>query len=194
MAPTSSAAATPDTLTTTIADRWRVVIVEGIVLLILGSAAILVPILASIAATIFFGSLLLVSGAVGLTSTLRVGRGTGFPWSLLSALLAVAAGVLLLWWPVQGTLSLTTVLIAFLLVEGVLTILYALDHRRALTGRWGWVLASGVVDIGLGVLLLIGLPGTALWALGLLVGIDMLFGGWSLIFMALQAHKAAVHA
>lgn len=169
-------------------------LIEGIALLILGTLAILVPVAASVVATIFFGSLLLVSGAVGLFSTLRARRMPGFAWSLLSALVALAAGMLLLWWPLQGTLSLTAVLIAFLLVEGTVTILYALDHRRALTSRWGWMLASGIVDVGLGVLLLVGLPGTALWALGLLVGIDMIFGGWALIFIAVQARNAATPA
>lgn len=172
-------------------DHWVLFLVEGIALVILGSLAILVPVLASVVATIFFGSLLLVGGAIGLFSTLRARRAPGFAWSLLSALVALAAGVLLLWWPVQGTLSLTAVLIAFLLVEGAFTILYALDHRRALTSRWGWILASGIVDVGLGVLLLLGLPGTALWALGLLVGIDMIFGGWAMIFMAVHARKAS---
>jgi uncharacterized membrane protein HdeD (DUF308 family) len=68
--------------------------------------------------------------------------------------------------------------------------MYALEHKSALSGRWGWMLASGVVDVFLGLLLLIGLPGTALWALGLLVGINLLFGGWALILMALHARPA----
>jgi uncharacterized membrane protein HdeD (DUF308 family) len=97
-------------------------------------------------------------------------------------------------WPVQGTLSLTAVLIAFLLVEGALTIMYALEHRSRPSGRWGWMLASGILDLLLGILLLAGLPGTALWALGLLIGINMLFGGWALVFMALHARPAAAAA
>ncbi|HTT40261.1 MAG TPA: DUF308 domain-containing protein [Burkholderiales bacterium] len=180
----------PYALTGVLGAHWVLFLTEGIALLVLGSLAILVPVVASVAATIFFGSLLLISGAVGTFSTLRAGRMPGFAWSLLSALVALAAGALLLWWPVQGTLSLTAVLIAFLLVDGTLTILYALDHRRALSGRWGWMLGSGILGIGLGVLLLVGLPGTALWALGLLVGIDMIFGGWALTLMSLQARHA----
>jgi uncharacterized membrane protein HdeD (DUF308 family) len=86
------------------------------------------------------------------------------------------------------------VLIAFLFVEGIVTILYALEHRAAISGRWGWMLASGIIDVGLGVLLLAGLPGTALWALGLLVGINLLFGGWALILMALDARPTAAGA
>jgi uncharacterized membrane protein HdeD (DUF308 family) len=74
---------------------------------------------------------------------------------------------------------------------GIVTILYALEHRNALTGRWGWMIASGILDIGLGALLLMGLPGTARWALGLLLGINLIFGGWALIFMALHARPTS---
>jgi uncharacterized membrane protein HdeD (DUF308 family) len=147
------------------------------------------PALASLAATVLFGWLLLLSGIVGLISTIRARRAPGTAWSFVSALLAIAAGAVLLWLPLQGTLSLTAVLIAFLLVEGVVSIFYALEHRKGPTGRWGWMLASGIVDLVLGVMLFSGLPGTALWALGLLVGINLLFGGWALIFMALHARS-----
>jgi uncharacterized membrane protein HdeD (DUF308 family) len=167
---------------------------EGIVLVILGILAVLAPAIASVAATVFFGWILLISGVAGLITTLRGRQLPGFWWSLLSALVGIAAGALLLGWPLQGTVSLTAVLIAFLFIEGIVTILYALEHRSALSGRWGWVLASGIIDVGLGVLLLAGLPGTALWALGLLVGINMLFGGWALIVMALHARSAAAGA
>jgi uncharacterized membrane protein HdeD (DUF308 family) len=159
---------------------------EGILLSTLGVIAVLVPAIASVAATIFFGWLLLISGVVGLFTTFR-GRGLpGFWWSLLSAIVGIVAGVLLLGWPVQGVFSLTSVLIAFLLVEGAVTIFYALEHRAGLS-RWGIMLASGIVDLILGLILFAGLPGTAMWALGLLIGINMFFGGWSLILMALSA-------
>jgi uncharacterized membrane protein HdeD (DUF308 family) len=171
--------------------HWGLFLFEGIVLLILGTLAVLAPVIASVAAAVFFGWLLLISGIVGLFTTFRARRAPGFWWALLSALLGIIAGGLLLVWPLQGTLSLTAVLIAFLFIEGVVSIMYALEHRSALSGRWGWVLASGILDVALGLFLFLGLPGTALWALGLLIGINMLFGGWSLIFMALHARPRA---
>ena len=167
--------------------HWVLFLTEGIVLVILGILALLAPVIASVAATVLFGWLLLLSGILGLVATLRARNAPGFWWSLVSAVVGIVAGVLLLGWPVLGTFSLTAVLIAFLLAEGVVSILYALEHRNALSGRWGWMLASGIVDVILGVLLFIGLPGTALWALGLLLGINLIFGGWALIFMALHA-------
>jgi uncharacterized membrane protein HdeD (DUF308 family) len=113
----------------------------------------------------------------------------GFWWALLSAIIAIAAGVVLLLWPISGTLSLTLVLIAFFIVEGIATLMYAIDHRAQLSSRWGWMLFSGIVDLILAGIIFAGLPGTAAWALGLLVGINMLFGGTAMIGMALAARN-----
>jgi uncharacterized membrane protein HdeD (DUF308 family) len=176
-------------VTAAIHRHWGLFLLEGIVLIVLGTLAILVPAVASLAATLFFGWILLFSGLVGLFATLRARHAPGFGWSLFSAITGILAGAVLLWMPVQGTLSLTTVLIVFLIVEGVVSIFYALDHRKSSTGRWGWMLASGVIDVFLGIILLAGLPGTAMWALGLIVGINMLFGGWSLVLIALHARS-----
>jgi uncharacterized membrane protein HdeD (DUF308 family) len=172
-------------------QHWALFLTEGILLVVLGILAVLAPVIASLAATVFFGWILLLSGIMGLVTTFRARHAPGFWWSLLSALVGIVAGALLLVWPTQGTLSLTVVLIAFLLVEGVVSIMYGLEHRTGLSGRWGWMLASGVVDVVLGVLLLLGLPSTALWALGLLLGLNLLFGGWALILMALHARPTA---
>jgi uncharacterized membrane protein HdeD (DUF308 family) len=169
--------------------HWGLFLFEGIVLIVLGTLAVFVPAVASVAATIVFGWILLLSGVVGLVATFRAQGSPGFAWSLLSAVLGIAAGVILLAMPVQGALPLTAVLIAFLLVEGVATVLFALEHRKGSSGRWSWMLTSGIVDLVLGIILLAGLPGTAVWALGLLIGINMIFGGWSLVWMALHARS-----
>jgi len=169
--------------------HWGLFLFEGIVLIVLGTLAVLVPAVASVAATVVFGWILLISGLVGLVATFRAQGSPGFVWSLISALLGIAAGVILLSMPVQGALTLTAVLIAFLLVEGLATVLFALEHRKGSSGRWSWVLTSGIVDLVLGLMLLAGLPGTAVWALGLLIGINMIFGGWSLVWMALHARS-----
>ena len=168
----------------TLRHHWQLFLIEGIALVILGLLAIMAPAFASLAATIFFGWLLLISGAIGLIATFRARQAPGFVWALLSALLALAAGALLLAAPLQGVFTLTAVLITFLILEGVLSIAYALEHRSGRSGRWGWMLASGVLDLMLGAILFAGLPGDASWALGLLIGINLVFGGWSLIAMA----------
>jgi uncharacterized membrane protein HdeD (DUF308 family) len=176
----------------TIKEHWVLFLIEGLVLVVLGLAAILVPVLATITFTIFIGWLFLISGVVGLATTLWMHqRVPGFWWSLLSALIGIAAGVLLLVWPITGSLSLTLVLSAFFIVEGVASIMYAIEHRNQLSGRWGWMLVSGIVDLVLAGIIIAGLPGTAFWALGLLVGINLLFGGVALIGMAFAARQAA---
>jgi uncharacterized membrane protein HdeD (DUF308 family) len=90
---------------------------------------------------------------------------------------------------VQGTLTLTIVVGAYFLAEGVTTIMYALEHRRELSKRWSWLLVSGIMDLLIAAIIIAGLPGSAEWAIGLLVGINLLFGGASLIGMALAVRK-----
>jgi uncharacterized membrane protein HdeD (DUF308 family) len=170
-------------------EHWGLFLAEGIILVILGIAAIIVPVIATLAATLVIGWLFLISGIVGLVTTFWMRHAPGFWWALVSAIIGIAAGVVLLGWPVSGVLSLTLVLIAFFVIEGIATIMYAIDHRNQLSGQWGWMLLSGIIDLILAGIIFAGLPGTAEWALGLLVGINMLFGGAALIAMALAARK-----
>ena len=172
-------------------EHWKAFLIEGIVLAILGLAAIIVPQLASLAVTIYLGWMFLVMGILGLVMTFWARGMPGFWWSLISAILAIAAGVILLARPIQGVLTLTIVLGVFFLAEGVATIMYALEHRRELSGRWSWLVVSGAVDIIISGLIITGLPSSAEWAIGLLVGINLLFGGATLIGMALAARNAA---
>jgi uncharacterized membrane protein HdeD (DUF308 family) len=174
-----------------IREHWVLFLIEGIVLVVLGILAILVPPLATITFTLFLGWLFLISGIMGLITTFWARHSPGFWWSLLSAVLAIAAGIVLLIEPLRGAITLTLLLIVFFIIEGVLSIMYAFEHKKELSGRWGWMLASGIIDLILAGIILIGLPGTAAWALGLLVGINMLFGGSALIAMALHARSDA---
>ena len=177
-------------MTRSIHDHWGLFLTEGIILSLLGLAAIVLPPVAGLVATVLLGWLFLIAGIVGLVATLRARQAPGFGWSLLSALVAVIAGGALLWNPLQGLVTLTFVLTAFFVVDGILIIALAIAHRRELSGKWEWMMLNGVVDLVLAAIIMSGLPGTISWALGLLVGIDMMFGGASLIAMALEARKA----
>ena len=170
-------------------EHWRAILIEGILLAILGLAAMIVPPLASLAVTIFLGWMFLISGVAGLVVTFWARQMPGFWWSLISALLAIGAGIILLAKPVQGTLTLTIVVGAYFLAEGVATIMYALEHRRELSERWSWLLVAGIMDLVIAAVIITGLPGSALWAVGLLVGINLLFGGATLIGVALAARN-----
>ena len=177
------------TVTTSMQEHWVLFLVEGIILVILGLAAIIVPPLATLAVAIFLGWLFLISGIVGLVTTFMMRHAPGFWWSLVSALLGIVVGIVLIGWPVSGAISLTLVLIVFFIIEGVASIMFALEHRRELSGRWGWMLASGIVDLILAAIIFAGLPLSAAWAIGLLVGINLVFGGSALIAMALHARS-----
>jgi len=172
-------------------EHWVLFLIEGIVLMILGAAAIIVPVIATLAFTLVIGWLFLLSGAVGLVTTFWMRNAPGFWWSLLSAVVGIAAGIVLIRWPISGTVSLTLVLIAFFIIEGIATLMYAFEHRAQLSGRWGWMLASGIVDLILAGIIFAGLPESATWALGLLVGINLLFGGVAMAAMAIAARSAA---
>ena len=176
-------------LANTLHAHWQLFLTEGIILLILGVLAIVLPPIATIAVEVLVGWLLLMSGIVGLIATLRMRGAPGFWWSMVSALLGIVAGIVLLRWPLSGALSLTLILTVFLVLEGLISILYALEHKRELSGRWGAMLFSGVVDLLLAAMIFAGLPGTAAWAIGLLIGINLVFGGVALIAMALHARK-----
>jgi len=174
---------------TSLREHWVLFLVEGLVLVALGLLAIVLPPIATLAVEILFGWLFLISGVVGLITTFWMRQAPGFWWALLSAALGIAAGIVLLAWPLSGVLSLTLVLIVFFAIEGVASIMFALEHKRELSGRWGFMLASGLVDLIVAGIILAGLPGTAAWAIGVLVGINMVFGGSALIAMAMHARE-----
>ena len=157
----------------------------------LGVAALILPPLASLAITIFLGWMFLISGIGGLIVTYWARSTPGFWWSLISAALAVLAGLLLLARPMQAVLTLTIVVGAYFLAEGVATIMYALEHRRELCEPL--VVAPDLAASSTSrspFMVITGLPGSAEWAIGILVGINLLFGGATLIGMALAARKA----
>jgi uncharacterized membrane protein HdeD (DUF308 family) len=191
MAMNQPAGAFERSVASAIRAHWGLFLFEGIMLVILGAAAIILPEVATLAFTLVIGWIFLISGGIGLVTTFWMRNAPGFWWALVSAVIGIAAGIVLIRWPINGTLSLTIVLIAFFVVEGIATLMYAVEHRAQLSSRWGWMLASGIVDLILAGIIFAGLPGTAAWALGLLVGINMLFGGTAMIGMALAARHPA---
>ena len=102
--------------------------------MILGMAAIVTPPIAALAAEILFGGLFLISGIAGLVTNFWTRPATGFWWSLVSAVIGIAAGVVLLLWPLYGVLSLTFVLIALFAIEGAATIIFASNTSASYRG------------------------------------------------------------
>jgi uncharacterized membrane protein HdeD (DUF308 family) len=167
-----------------IRNHWVLFLIQGLVMVVLGLFAVAEPMVATIAVTIFAGWMFLVSGIVGLAGVFTARRVPGFWWGLITALLAIAVGIYLLWRPLAGVLSLTLVVAAFFAAQGISLIITAIGHRGVLAS-WGWLLFSGIVDLILAAIILSGWPGTAEWTLGLLFGINLLMWGVSLVMTAL---------
>ena len=170
----------------TIHAHWKLVLAQGILLMVFGLLAVAMPNIATLAVEIFVGWLFFIAGIFRAVSVWHARQMPGFGWSMLSALLAVLLGLILIARPLAGVLTLTMVLIAFFVLEGITAIVVAVQHREHLRS-WGWVLFSGIVDLVLAYLIWAGWPSSADWAIGLLVGINMVFLGLSLLMPALAA-------
>jgi uncharacterized membrane protein HdeD (DUF308 family) len=154
------------------ARRWLTI--TGVAAIVAGALAILIPAVASVTVAIFIGWLLVVVGAIMLSNAwaLRIeGRG----WRILHALLTIVAGICLITFPLTGTLTLTFFLAAWLFAIGAIHMMWAWRLR----GRpeAGWVALDGALSLILGLLIAVNLPSSADWAIGLLVGVNLLFFG-----------------
>jgi len=170
--------------------HWRLMMFQGVVMIILGVLAVAAPVIATIAIDIYVGWLFLFSGVIGLIALFSSHHIPAFLWTLITAALSIVLGILLIWKPVEGALSLTFVLTAFFLVEGVFQIATSLVYRDSLPGTWGWMLASGVSDLLLVAIIVLGWPATGVWVLGLLVGINLFMSGWAIVMMAFAGRQA----
>jgi uncharacterized membrane protein HdeD (DUF308 family) len=173
------------------AAHWRLFLVQGVVMIVLGLLAVAAPVIATIAVDIYVGWLFLISGIVGLIAMFSAKNIPAFLWSLITAALSAAVGALLIWRPVEGALSLTLLLTAFFIVEGVFQAVTSLAYRHVMGSSWGWMLASGIADLALAAVIILSWPMSAVWALGLLVGINVLTSGWALVMAALGGRSVA---
>jgi uncharacterized membrane protein HdeD (DUF308 family) len=169
--------------------HWRRFLVQGVLMIALGTLAVALPAVTTLAVEILIGWLLVIGGiwrAVWLAGSSRM---PGFGWSFAMAIVAISLGAMLVTMPLAGTLTLTMLLITFLLLEAIGKILLALDLRKH-SQSWNWVLAAGILDLLLATLILAGWPSTAAWAIGLLVAINMISFGVSLVVISLAARGA----
>lgn len=169
-------------------QRYRgVLIFEGIIFAILGCLAIALPQFFTIAIELLVGWLFVIAGIVLFIRSFQISGDSGFWPTLISAILNIIIGILLLIYPLAGVLSLTMLLIAFFILDGIAKIYLSFQWKPI--KNWGWLLVSGILSLVLAALLIGGWPGTAAWAIGLLVGINMLFSGISFIALALSMPK-----
>jgi uncharacterized membrane protein HdeD (DUF308 family) len=163
----------------------------GALLVLLGLAAVALPNIATLATGFLVGWLLLAAGAFGLVAVFSAGReASGFWWNLFTSVIYVLAGLALLFRPVAGILTLTILLAAYLVAGGIAKLIMAFGYKNEIPRAWGWVLFSGLVDLVLAFIIMSGFPGTATWVIGLMVGINLLMMGVSLIVAAYHCGAA----
>ncbi|MFO8024642.1 HdeD family acid-resistance protein [Thiohalophilus sp.] len=156
----------------------------GGVMVLLGIAALLFPFAATLAGELALGVILLVAGIIGTVHALQVRPWKGFWLSLLTALLTVIIGGLLVAFPMHGIMTVTLLITAMFLVSGVFRTILAFQLKPY--DAWGWILASGILALILGILVITQLPEAAFWLIGILVGVDFLFAGWAMISLVLS--------
>ncbi|HNP64858.1 MAG TPA: HdeD family acid-resistance protein [Woeseiaceae bacterium] len=164
-------------------------LVVGLATVLLGAAALIFPVVATLAVSVLVGWILTIYGTLAVIHAYRNKRWNGFLWSLFGALLALGAGVVLLFFPTSGALSLTLLIAAFLLTSGAFRVLLALRLRPA--DRWGWLLLSGLLAIVLAIVITLLWPDAVAWIVGMLVGVDLVFSGWASILLGLAARRPA---
>ena len=171
-----------------IAERWGWFLALGIVLLLAGIAAIAFPLLSTIAAKIALGWIFIAGGAMLAIHAFSIKEWRGFLLGLLIGLLYLVAGGWLAFFPFTGIVTLTILLAALFLAEGVLEVMMAVRVRPH--EGWGWLLLSGLVAIAVGVLIAYELPSSATWAIGLLAGVNLLSTGLSFVVLALAGRRS----
>jgi uncharacterized membrane protein HdeD (DUF308 family) len=166
-------------------------LVMGALLIVVGLVAISSSFIATLATVVILGVLLMVGGAVEIIDAF-LGRGwRGFWMHLLAGILYLVLGFLMVQRPLAAAAFFTLMIAAAFFIGGLFRIVVSLSERFY---GWGWVLLNGVISVVLGVLIWQEWPETAVWVIGLFVGIDMLFAGWSLVITAMTVRAATAPA
>ncbi len=168
--------------------HWRLFLVEGVFFIFLGLCAIVVPQFFTVAIVVFLGWILLFAGIVHVSRAFMFTDMPGFGWWLFMGILQLFVGYLFITKPVAGALTLTILMTAFFALEGVAKISLALMMRPL--ANWRFILFSGITAMFFALIVWMSWSETAHWLLGLFLGINMVFLGWSLVKISLH-HKAS---
>lgn len=167
----------------------RLFLLQGAAFLLVGILAIALPVVATLATEVLVAWILILAGAAGLLHMIGGGRSVD-AWQLgLAYALALALGIVLLTFPLAGVETLTMLLVLFLTLEGVLALLLAARWSRDV-GNWIWLVVSGIASLAVALMIVFGWPDTSAWAIGLLLGVNLLSTGFALvmIFVAAPQH------
>lgn len=172
-----------------IKEKWGWFLAFGILFVLTGIGAIAFPLVSTVAAKIALGWIFLVGGVLMILHSFSAMRWQGFLLNLLIGILYVVAGGWLAFFPLTGIITLTILLAALFLAEGVLEVIMGFRVRSH--EGWVWLVLSGLIAVAIGVMIAMQLPSSATWAIGLLVGVNMLSTGISFIALALAGRSAA---
>jgi uncharacterized membrane protein HdeD (DUF308 family) len=171
---------------------WGWFLSLGVMLMALGAVAIAVPAMATFAVELLIGWILIFGAIMHIVNAFWIHHWRETIFELLLGVLYLVIGILLLAHPLKGAITLTLLLAIFFIAGGLFKMILAIEMHTV--QNWGWLLASGILGLILGGLILGKLPSSAAWAIGLLLGVDLFFTGWSMFFIALAAHKATESA
>lgn len=172
--------------TTEMVHNWGWLLAFGIVLVVLGVAAVIRSFASTVASMMFFGWMLLFAGVVEFVNAFMVGHWSGFFLHLLASILFVVTGFLLVIRPMISAEIATLMMSMFFLIGGLFEFIAACWTHQS---GWGWQAFDGVISSLMGVLLLVQWPLSGLWAIGLFIGIDLIFAGWAWVALSLDIRK-----
>ncbi|MFZ5963033.1 HdeD family acid-resistance protein [Thalassococcus sp. BH17M4-6] len=161
----------------------------GIILALLGALAILLPTIATFGAELLVAWMLTLWGAVGLWFSWAIRPVPEWRYGFAAFGLLFVMGVALVLFPLAGIAALTVLMMLSFLMEGLLSILFGL-RSSAHVSNWGWLVFSGLCSFAAGLVILFGWPWTASWTLGLMLGLNFLSTGLSLVMLAKPARSA----
>jgi uncharacterized membrane protein HdeD (DUF308 family) len=184
----TSAPAHPGLGRRAIASRWGWFVALGIALIAIGVLAAFEVVAVTLVSTIFIGAALLVGGVIQIVHAFATRDWSHFLLNLLIGALWVAGGVLIMAEPIGGSIVLTILVAASLVVGGIMRIVIALQHRE-MPGWWLLVL-GGIVSLAVGVVLYLTLPLSALWVLGTLIAVELIFNGAGWLQFGLDLRRA----
>jgi uncharacterized membrane protein HdeD (DUF308 family) len=165
-----------------IRGNWGWILALGIVLVVVGTVAIAMPLVSSLASIVALSALLIVGGIAQLIGAFWIREWSGFILSLLMGLLYLVTGVVFFRHPADALAAVTLLLACVLMVGGLFRIIGSLMYRFP---HWGWVLLGGVISLLLGIYIYALWPLDSFIILGLFVGIDMIFTGWTWVMLSL---------
>lgn len=170
-------------------SSWVWLAILAVISIIGGLLALLNPFAATLAATLMAGWAFAILGVIQIVQSFQLRGWAGFLWALLFGVLSLLVGIALLANPLAGMVSLTLLVAVLFLVTGVIKLAYAFSLRPV--SGWGWVLASGILSLALGLMIAADFPWAAVSVLGILLGVELLSNGVLFLLVALGLRKMA---